>query len=84
MTLATRRRVAYRAVVVDEAQDMHPEELKLIRQIVPEGRNDLFLVAGVCGHCHGIPDLYQQCLKTRGKMGRYYTKQLKGGYQITM
>jgi superfamily I DNA/RNA helicase len=34
----------YRAVVVDESQDFHPEEWKLIRALVPVGANDLFLV----------------------------------------
>ncbi len=34
----------YRAAVVDESQDLHPDELRLIRTIVPEGPNDLFLV----------------------------------------
>jgi superfamily I DNA/RNA helicase len=34
----------YRSVVVDEAQDMGPEALCLIRQLAPEGENDLFLV----------------------------------------
>ena len=37
----------YRAVVVDEAQDMSAEAFKLIRQIVPPevgGQNDLFIV----------------------------------------
>ncbi|MCU1267561.1 MAG: UvrD/REP helicase [Acidobacteria bacterium] len=34
----------YRAVVVDETQDLHPEELRLIRRLVREGPNDLFMV----------------------------------------
>lgn len=37
-------RLHYRAVVVDEAQDMGPEALSLIRQLVPEDKNDLFIV----------------------------------------
>ena len=31
-------------VVVDETQDLSPIQLKLLRAIVPEGKNDLFLV----------------------------------------
>ena len=31
-------------VVVDETQDLRPIQLKLLRAIVPEGKNDLFLV----------------------------------------
>lgn len=34
----------YDAAVVDEAQDMGPEAIRLIRSIVPPGPNDLFLV----------------------------------------
>jgi hypothetical protein len=34
----------YRAVIVDETQDLYPEELRLIRAIAPQGPNDLFLV----------------------------------------
>ncbi len=34
----------YRAIVVDETQDLHTEELRLLRQMVPSGANDLFLV----------------------------------------
>lgn len=34
----------YEAVVVDEAQDMGPEVMRLIRLMVPRGGNDLFIV----------------------------------------
>jgi len=34
----------YAAVVVDEAQDMSTQAFHLIRQLVPEGANDLFIV----------------------------------------
>ena len=34
----------YRSIVVDEAQDMGPQEFKLLRKMVPEGPNDLFIV----------------------------------------
>jgi len=34
----------YVAIVVDEAQDMSTQAFNLIRQIVPEGPNDLFIV----------------------------------------
>lgn len=43
----------YRAAVVDETQDLHPEELKLIRQIVPPGDNDLFLVGDAHQRIYG-------------------------------
>ncbi|MGF1614203.1 MAG: UvrD-helicase domain-containing protein [Gammaproteobacteria bacterium] len=34
----------YAAVVVDEAQDMGPQAFRLLRAMVPEGANDLFIV----------------------------------------
>jgi hypothetical protein len=34
----------YAALVVDETQDFGPQALKLMRTMVPEGRNDLFFV----------------------------------------
>ena len=36
--------LGYATVVVDEAQDMGSQAYRLIRQIVPEGRDDLFIV----------------------------------------
>ena len=43
----------YRAVVVDEAQDFHAEEWRLIRAIVPPGPNDLFLVGDAHQRIYG-------------------------------
>lgn len=37
-------RLPYGTVIVDETQDMGPQALTLIRQLVPEAENDLFLV----------------------------------------
>jgi superfamily I DNA/RNA helicase len=51
----------YRAVVVDETQDLHPEDLRLIRQIVPEGANDLFLVGDAHQRIYGRPVVLGQC-----------------------
>jgi len=34
----------YKAIIVDEAQDMSAQAFRLIRQMVPEGKNDLFIV----------------------------------------
>ena len=33
----------YRHVVVDESQDLHPAKLRLVRALVPEGPDDLFI-----------------------------------------
>ena len=43
----------YRAVVVDEAQDMGPQEFLLIRQIVPEAGNDIFIVGDAHQRIYG-------------------------------
>ncbi len=43
----------YRAVVVDEAQDFHAEEWKLLRALVPAGPNDLFLVVDAHQRIYG-------------------------------
>lgn len=39
-----RRGLAYTAAIVDEAQDMGAQAYRLIRALVPEGPNDLFIV----------------------------------------
>jgi hypothetical protein len=51
----------YRAVVVDEAQDFHPEEWKLIRVLVPPGANDLFLVGDAHQRIYGRRVSLNQC-----------------------
>jgi len=69
----------YRAVVVDEAQDMHPEELKLIRQLVPEGRNDLFLVGDAHQRIYGMPVVFSHCgIAIRGR-----ARKLRINYRTT-
>ncbi|MFJ7364041.1 UvrD-helicase domain-containing protein [Peribacillus frigoritolerans] len=70
----------YKAAIVDEAQDLHFEDYKLIRTIISEGPNDIFIVGDthqriyknkvVLGHC-GI--------NVRG--GR--SKRLKVNYRTT-
>lgn len=61
----------YRAVIVDEAQDMHPEELKLIRQLVPAGPNDLFLVGDAHQRIYGRPVVLSQCgINVRGRSSK--------------
>lgn len=34
----------YRFAIIDEAQDMHPEGLKLLRALIPQQENDLYIV----------------------------------------
>ncbi len=51
----------YRAVIVDETQDLHPEELKLVRQLVPANSNDIFLVGDAHQRIYGRPVILSQC-----------------------
>jgi superfamily I DNA/RNA helicase len=37
-------KVPYRHVVIDEAQDLHPAQWRLLRATVPEGPDDMFIV----------------------------------------
>jgi superfamily I DNA/RNA helicase len=43
--LAAERDKPYRHIIVDEGQDLHPAQWRLLRAAVPEGPDDLFLVA---------------------------------------
>jgi len=51
----------YRCVVVDETQDMGPDELRLIRALVPEAPNDLFLVGDAHQRIYARPVPLRQC-----------------------
>ena len=53
-------RLPYKAVVVDEAQDMHAEAYRLIRALVPPGPNDLFIVG----------DAHQRIYRYRATLGK--------------
>ena len=50
----------YRTIIVDEGQDMGPQAFKLIRKMVPEGPNDLFIVG----------DAHQRIYKHKVVLGR--------------
>ena len=72
-------RLPYRAVIVDEAQDLSSEAFRLLRTIVPAGENDLFIVG----------DAHQRIYRHRvslGKCGvdiRGRGKKLKINYRTT-
>ena len=72
-------KLPYRAVVVDEAQDLSAEAFRLVRTIVPAGENDLFIVG----------DAHQRIYRHRvslGKCGidiRGRGKKLKINYRTT-
>ncbi len=61
----------YRAVVVDEAQDFHDEEWRLIRTLVPEGPNDLFLVGDAHQRIYGRRTVLSKCgIDVRGRSSK--------------
>ena len=61
----------YRAVVVDESQDFHPEEWKLIRALVPAGANDLFLVGDAHQRIYGRKVVLSRCgIAIQGRSSR--------------
>ena len=45
--------LAYRSVIVDEAQDMSTQAFRLLRRIVPEGQDNLFLVGDAHQRIYG-------------------------------
>ncbi len=60
----------YRAVIVDEAQDMSAQALRLIRALTPEGPNDIFLVGDGHQRIYGHPVSLKSCgiaITGRGK-----------------
>jgi superfamily I DNA/RNA helicase len=53
-------KLSYRNVVVDEAQDMSAEAFRLLRAMVPEGADDLFIVG----------DAHQRIYRHRASLGQ--------------
>lgn len=61
-------KLPYRSVVVDESQDFHSEEWKLIRALVPVGANDLFLVGDAHQRIYGRKVVLSRCgVATQGR-----------------
>jgi superfamily I DNA/RNA helicase len=54
-------KLQYRSMVVDESQDFHNEEWKLIRALVPVGANDLFLVGDAHQRIYGRKVVLGRC-----------------------
>lgn len=73
-------RLPYRAVIVDETQDLYPEELRLIRTIVPAGANDLLLVGDAHQRIYStVPVSLSQCgINVRGR-----SRKLRINYRTT-
>jgi AAA domain/UvrD-like helicase C-terminal domain len=61
----------YKAVVVDEAQDFHAEEWRLLRAIAPMGPNDLFLVGDAHQRLYGQKIALRACgINVQGRSSR--------------
>lgn len=70
----------YSSVIVDEAQDLHPEDYKLIRTIVPESPNDIFIVGDAHQRIYKNKVVLGQCgINIRGAR----SKKLKINYRTT-
>lgn len=69
--LAGKTLLPYRAVVVDEAQDFHDEEWRLIRALVPAGNNDLFIVGDAHQRIYGRRTTLGKCgINIRGRSSK--------------
>ncbi len=69
----------YRAVCVDEAQDFHAQEWRLIRAIVPPAANDLFIVGDAHQRIYGRKIALRNCgINIQGRSSR-----LKINYRTT-
>jgi len=72
--------VSYKAVIVDEGQDIGAEAYKLLRKLVPEGSNDMFIL----GDCHQKIYAQKVILSHCGiKIKGQRTKKLKLNYRTT-
>lgn len=69
----------YRHVVVDEAQDLHPVQWRLLRAIVPPGPDDLFIV----GDAHQRIYDHRVALTTLGINVRGRSYRLRLNYRTT-
>ncbi len=51
----------YRAIIVDEAQDMGPQAFRLIRKMVPAEKNDIFIVGDAHQRIYGNQAVLGKC-----------------------
>lgn len=56
-----RLKLPYKAVVVDEAQDFHADEWRLVRSLVPAGGNDIFIVGDAHQRIYGHKVALRKC-----------------------
>jgi superfamily I DNA/RNA helicase len=77
--LASRPGRPYVQVIVDEAQDLHPAQWRLLRAAVPLGENDLFIV----GDAHQRIYDYRVSLTSLGIETRGRSRRLKINYRTS-
>ncbi|MFC9998108.1 UvrD-helicase domain-containing protein [Nocardia sp. NPDC127526] len=66
-----RAKFPYRHAVVDEAQDLHPAHWRMIRNLVPQGTDDLFIVGDAHQRIYGRrTPLSRYGIETRGRSRR--------------
>jgi len=71
--------LGYRAILVDEGQDFGAEAFKLLRQMVPESGNDLFIVGDAHQRIYGHPAVLGQCgIRVQGR-----SRKLRVNYRTT-
>lgn len=64
-------RSPFKAVLADEVQDFSAADLRLLRALVPEGPNDMFLVGDAHQRIYGTPTSMRQCgIEIRGRARR--------------
>ncbi len=72
-------KLRYKAVLADEVQDFSPQDLRLLRALVPPGPNDLFLVGDAHQRIYGQMTSLGSCgIEIRGR-----AKRLKLNYRTT-
>ena len=72
-------KLPYKTVIVDEAQDFHIDEWRLIRAIVSEQKNDIFVVGDSHQRIYGGSVVLSQCgINIRGR-----SSQLRINYRTT-
>ena len=59
--LETEGRCPYHAVITDEAQDMNRQAFRLLRALVPAGKNDLFIAGDSHQRIYGQPVTLSSC-----------------------
>lgn len=70
----------YRFAIVDEAQDMHPEGLKLLRALIPEQANDLYIVGDAHQRIYSRQAALSKCgINVKGRR----SKRLRINYRTT-